>query len=156
MVENQNFKLCRFEALSPAELYAIMKARQEVFVVEQNCCYLDADGKDPLSLHLFQMHENAVIAYARLLPPSISYAFESSIGRVLTASSHRKMGLGKILMTEAIKHCLNLWPHNPIFISAQGYLENFYKNLGFVATENRYLEDGIPHLEMHLFQDLKK
>jgi ElaA protein len=156
MVDNQNFKICSFEALSPAELYAIMKARQEVFVVEQNCCYLDADGKDALGLHLFLMQEGAVIAYARLLPPSVSYTRESSIGRVLTAASHRGMGLGKILMRMAMKYCLVHWADQPIYISAQGYLENFYKNLGFVSTENRYLEDGIPHLEMHFYPPMKK
>ncbi len=150
------FRLCSFADLSNDELYAILRIRQEVFIVEQTCYYLDADGKDFDSLHLFQMLEGSVIAYARLLPPSLSYPREASIGRVLTAPSHRGLGLGRSLMREAMEHCGKLWPEAGICISAQCYLENFYKSLGFASTEKRYLEDGIPHVEMHCANDSKK
>src|ERR1700749_1189495 len=95
--------LKRFDDLSPSELYSIMQLRQLVFVVEQNCAYLDADGKDAGSYHLTGLNEaGKLVAYARILPAGLSYA-ESSIGRVVTHPDSRTKGYGKQLMLEAIK-----------------------------------------------------
>lgn len=140
----------KFDELSAAELYTILKLRSEVFVVEQNCVYLDADGKDAQSYHLCGwLNNELLVAYARLLPPGLSYP-EASIGRVVTHPVHRKDGYGKILMQKAIKNTQSLFNISAIKIGAQQYLLPFYNGLGFTASSEPYLEDGIPHLEMLL------
>lgn len=140
----------KFDELSAAELYTILKLRSEVFVVEQNCVYLDTDGKDAQSYHLCGwLNNELLVAYARLLPPGLSYP-EASIGRVVTHPAHRKDGYGKVLMQKAIKNTQSLFNISPIKIGAQQYLLQFYNSLGFTACSEPYLEDGIPHLEMLL------
>ena len=140
-----------FSALSPGELYEIMALRQEVFVVEQNCPYLDADGKDPLGWHLMGRDEQGrLAAYVRILPAGVSYPEYPSIGRVVTAPFARRMGYGKELMETAIRQLYNLFGRQPIKIGAQTYLLKFYESLGFRSTGEEYLEDGIPHTKMVL------
>lgn len=139
----------KFDELTVVELYEIMKLRSEVFVVEQNCIYLDADDKDLQAYHLFTYIDNSIAAYARLLPPLVSY-IEASIGRVITAPTQRKKRLGILLMKEAIKQVLNLYNKRSIKIGAQLYLKSFYENLGFNQTSAPYDEDGIAHIEMIL------
>ena len=136
--------------LTASELYIILKLRSEVFVVEQNCVYLDADGKDAGAYHLCGWLNNEVlVAYARLLAPGVSYN-EASIGRVVTSPAHRKDGHGKILMQKAIDHTMDLFNISAIKIGAQQYLIKFYNSVGFSVTSEPYLEDGIPHVEMLL------
>ncbi len=126
------------------ELYAITTLRERVFVVEQNCVYLDADGIDPQCRHLWAEDPMRVIhAYCRLVPAGVKYA-EASIGRVITAPEARGSGLGKELMRRALAALGNV----PVKIGAQAHLEKFYGELGFVRTSEPYDEDGIPHLEM--------
>jgi len=137
-----------FAKLSLDQLYAIMKIRQEVFVVEQNCPYLDADGKDQQSHHLMIFMGKELAAYTRLVPPGISYKQYSSIGRVVNGSSFRGQGIGKKLMERSIEECQRIFPNHSIKISAQCYLEKFYKELGFEDLGSRYDEDGIPHMSM--------
>ena len=139
----------KFDDLTVTELYEIMKLRSEVFVVEQNCVYLDADEKDLQAYHLFTYIDNKIVAYARILAPQISYT-EVSIGRVLTAISHRKNGLGILLMQEAITKTQHLYNTTSIKIGAQLYLQKFYEGFGFVQTSQTYNEDGIEHIEMVL------
>ena len=139
----------KFEHLTVAELYEIMKLRSQVFVVEQNCVYLDADDKDVKAYHLFTYVENNVAAYARLLPQNISYE-EASIGRVITSPLFRKQGLGILLMQESIRQTKELFKTSAIKIGAQLYLQKFYEGLGFTQTSAEYDEDGIPHIEMVL------
>ncbi|MFT3980000.1 MAG: GNAT family N-acetyltransferase [Ferruginibacter sp.] len=140
----------KFTALTAPELYTILRLRSEVFVVEQNCVYLDPDGKDAKALHLCGWLNNEhLVAYARLLPPGISYS-EASIGRVVTAAAHRKDGYGRILMRKAVENCLSLFGPSNIRIGAQQYLVKFYSEFGFQAVSEPYLEDGIPHVEMLL------
>lgn len=137
-----------FEELSNKELYAILKLRAEVFVVEQNCAYQDLDGKDGGSYHLMGVNEeNKLIAYSRLLSPKVSYK-EISIGRVVTSPAFRKKGVGKQLMEKSIEEIHKLYGKHPIRIGAQRYLKNFYENFNFVQTSDEYLEDSIPHIEM--------
>jgi ElaA protein len=147
------FKCVPFDSLSLRELYDIMVLRQAVFVVEQNCPYLDADGKDLDSWHLMLFNTEGVLglrAYTRLLPKGVAYQDYASIGRVVSADSARGTGAGKAIMKESIKQMGLLFPNQPVKIGAQSYLLKFYESLGFVSTGEDYLEDGIPHTIMIL------
>lgn len=126
----------------------MLRLRSLVFVVEQNCVFLDLDGNDAKALHLLSRVDGRLVAYARLFAPGDSYA-ESAIGRVVSHPDARKTGAGRALMTRAIEECKARWP-GPIRIGAQRYLERFYGSLGFVPAGEPYLEDGIPHIEMLL------
>lgn len=136
-----------FEALTVNELYAILKLRSEVFVVEQNCVYLDSDGKDPLALHLFGEYEGKIVAYSRLFKPGISYD-TASIGRVVVSADYRNKKWGKDLMLQSILAIENHFGVSKITISAQLYLKKFYESLGFIPSSEMYLEDDIPHIKM--------
>lgn len=130
------------------ELYVLLAARQEVFVVEQTCPYLDADGADAQALHLWASDEvTPVLAYARVFAPGVK-GVEARIGRVLTTTPGRKQGLGRALMRRAIDVVYERFGAVAIRIGAQKYLERFYGELGFVSEGPDYLEDGIPHVEM--------
>lgn len=138
-----------WDQLSVEELYALLQFRQEVFVVEQACPYLDADGKDPRAWHLWLADRNGfMLAYCRLLPPGVSYPEHASIGRVISRHAHRGLGLGRDLMNQALAEIRRLWPDAPIRISAQCYLEEFYTSLGFRGHGEVYPEDDIPHRAM--------
>lgn len=141
------WQLKHFKELSGTELYAIMRVRQEVFVVEQNCPYLDADGKDIYCQHLVGYVDGEIAAYARIVPPHVSYA-EPSIGRVLTSSKYRTGGYGKLLMQKAISETINVYGAVDIRIGAQLYLKKFYESFGFVQQGDVYDEDGIDHIIM--------
>lgn len=136
-----------FDKLNPFELYDILKLRSEVFVVEQNCIFLDMDGKDQHCHHLMIRNGDTLVAYARLVPPGISYP-EMSIGRVVSSPAARRTGEGKKLMQAAIEACYNLFGQGPIKIGAQLYLKKFYEGFGFAVSGPVYLEDGIEHIEM--------
>ncbi|HEV7783567.1 MAG TPA: GNAT family N-acetyltransferase [Chitinophagaceae bacterium] len=142
-----NWVLKKFDQLSPAELYAIMQLRNEVFVVEQDCVYQDADNKDQHSYHYMGWGNDLLIAYTRILPPGLSY-IEPSIGRVVTSPSARGNGLGRELMERSITQALHLFGDQSIRIGAQLYLVGFYTSLGFQQTGDPYDEDGIKHVEM--------
>lgn len=141
------WQLKHFKELRVEELYAIMHARQQVFVVEQTCPYLDADGKDLKCHHLIGYHFDEIAAYARIVPPGVSYA-EPSIGRVLTTENYRRSGYGKLLMQQAIDDCETLYGKVAICIGAQLYLKAFYESFGFVQHGEVYDEDGIDHIIM--------
>ena len=144
-------KCLPFYRLNLDEFYEIMTLRQEVFVVEQNCPYLDADGKDPDAWHLMGLDKDGrLIAYTRILPKGISYKDYIAIGRVVTSPKVRKMGVGKEIMIASLDWCKNYFPNDNIKISAQTYLLDFYKNLGFEPVGEGYLEDDIPHIAMVL------
>lgn len=142
-----NWLLKKFEDLTPFELYAIIQLRNEVFIVEQNCIYQDADNKDKFAYHLMGRNDDMLIAYTRLLPPGISYT-EPSIGRVVTSPKARGTGLGRELMLKSIEEVYKLFGKQSIRIGAQLYLKAFYSSLGFLHTGEIYLEDGIEHIEM--------
>ena len=139
--------LKKFSALTPYELYAVLQLRNEVFVVEQHCVFQDADNKDQESFHLLGYNNDLLIAYTRLVPPTVIYA-EPSIGRVVTSPSARRTGMGKVLMQESINTVYRLFGPLPIKIGAQLYLKNFYESFGFLQTGEPYLEDGILHIYM--------
>lgn len=141
------FSIKTFELLTPIELYLILQLRNEVFVVEQNCVFQDADNKDQESLHLMYWNNNELIAYCRLLPPGLAYN-EMSIGRVVSSLKYRKTGAGKLLIAEAIQQIHHQFGSGPIRIGAQCYLIEFYASFGFIEEGEMYLEDGIEHIEM--------
>jgi ElaA protein len=146
-----------FEQLSTSQLYGILALRQEVFVVEQNCPYLDADGKDPQCYHVWAEGTSTtlsmtssvtpILAYARIVKPGVSYP-EVAIGRVVTAPSARRTGLGKELVRVTLEKVRNLYGEVPIKLSAQSYLLGFYCGFGFEVITEPYMEDGIPHVGM--------
>jgi ElaA protein len=139
--------LKKFDELNPLELYNVLRLRSEVFVVEQNCVFLDMDNKDQQCYHLMGSHENELVAYVRLLPPGLAYG-EVSIGRVVSAPQYRGTGAGKLLMQKAIATAIELFGQQPIRIGAQLYLKNFYSSLGFEPQGDIYMEDGIQHIIM--------
>lgn len=142
------WQLKPFPALSLNELYQLLTARQQVFVVEQNCPYLDCDGYDHRCLHLWATDATGtLLALARLLPPGLKSA-EASIGRVLTTAAGRGLKLGRLLMEKALAGVADHWPGNALRIEAQHYLEAFYQSLGFRTDGPVYDLDGIPHVEM--------
>jgi ElaA protein len=141
-------KTCKpFPNLSPSELYDMLRLRSEVFVVEQNCVFLDMDDKDQLCHHILFYREGVLVATARLVPPGVSYA-EMSIGRIVTSSLVRGTGLGKVLVSMAIEECYKRFGGGPIKIGAQLYAKGFYESLGFEQTSDVYDEDGIDHIKM--------
>lgn len=140
-----------FYDLTLDQLYEIMFLRQEVFVVEQDCPYIDADGIDNKCIHFCGRDDSGqLVAYTRLVPPNVSFERYSSIGRVITSQKIRRKGQGPVLMNKSIEACKRLWPDYDIKISAQTYLLKFYSSLGFVPKGEGYLEDGIPHVGMVL------
>lgn len=136
-----------FDALTPAELYEILRLRIEVFVVEQQCIFQDLDNKDPYCEHLMGWIGQQLVAITRLVPPGVSYT-EPSIGRVATSPAARGLGLGRSLMNRSIDLMIERYGNQPLRIGAQLYLKAFYESLGFVPSGEVYLEDGIPHVEM--------
>ncbi|WML32898.1 GNAT family N-acetyltransferase [Clostridium sp. OS1-26] len=142
-----NWELKKFEELKVEEIYKILKIRNEVFIVEQQCAYQDCDSKDENSYHLYLENNGEIIAYLRILKKGVSYD-EISIGRVLVHKKYRGKGISREMMLKAIKFIeLNL-NEKEIKIQAQSYLVNFYGSLGFKETSNEYLEDNIPHIDM--------
>jgi ElaA protein len=141
----------RFSELTVEDLYAVVRLREAVFVVEQNCPYPDADGRDPKAWHLLgwvqRPTERALVAYARIFEPGARYD-EGSIGRVVTAPDVRGTGVGKALMAEALRRIESLAPGQRIKIAAQRRIEDFYLALGFRTVSAPYEEDGIIHVDM--------
>jgi len=126
----------------------VLQLRQRVFVVEQNCPFLDADGLDPKCWHgLGTSEDGTLVASARIVPPGLKTP-QPGIGRVVTAPEVRRSGLGRELMKEAIAQTKRLYPGQDIYVGGQSYLERFYRELGFVPFGEPYEEDGIPHLHM--------
>jgi ElaA protein len=146
-----HWRFAPFEKLTPREVHDLLQARSDVFVVEQDCVFLDVDGHDPQCWHLLGRASAApgspLLAYCRLVPPGVKYD-EPSIGRVLTTGAGRGQGAGRELMAEAISRLEALWPGRAIRIGAQQYLERFYASFGFARVSEPYDEDGIQHIEM--------
>ena len=146
----ETFRWKAFAQLSTTELYALLKLRSEVFVVEQNCVFLDLDDHDQNARHLL-MHDaaGALVGYTRLLPPGEKYA-EPSIGRVVVSPAVRSTGAGRRLMAESVRGARQHYPGLPNLIWAQHHLERFYSGFGFVTESEPELEDGILHVFMRL------
>lgn len=147
MTAGLTWKFAPFDALSAREWHDVVAARESVFILEQTCPFLDADGADPDCTHLIGKVDGQVAAYSRIVPPGIKFP-EASIGRVLTTKNFRRGGYGQALMTEAVARCEALYPGGAIRIGAQRYLEKFYGGFGFVTVSEPYDEDGIMHVIM--------
>jgi ElaA protein len=135
--------------LGKEQLYALLKLRSDVFVVEQKCAYPDLDGQDLEgdTHHLMGWEDDQLMAYLRLLDPE-SQGGDVVIGRVVTAPAGRGKGLGHAMMEQALKQAEKHWPQVPIYLSAQAHLQGYYGKYGFEVVGEEYLEDGIPHIGM--------
>lgn len=147
MTKNITWQCSEFEDLSVSQLYALLKLRQDVFVVEQACVYQDIDALDQSAWHVQGFIAGELVAYSRVLGPNTRFE-EPSIGRVIVAPSFRIDGLGYQLMSASMALCHEKFPARPIRISAQVHLKDFYGKLGFSVCSDVYDEDGIDHVEM--------
>lgn len=163
-IEMPDIRIKKFSELSLEELYAILKVRAEVFVVEQNCPYQDLDGNDDKSIHVFAMEGNDCVGCLRVfmredfdtptagsegMPPTdFGDRKVAQVGRVVTALSHRGTGLGHLLMTHAIDVAKTMLPSDILYLEAQTYAIGFYQKSGFQVSSTEFLEDGIPHVQM--------
>ena len=162
------FSIKTFDELTSVDIYHILKARSQVFVVEQNCAYQDMDELDFDCLHLVAHQNEALVGYCRIIPPEYNKLRSnlavanaavkandtamSAIGRVLVLSAYRGDGVARQMMIQAIAHCRKKYgKKRPIILSAQIYLLSFYESLGFIPEGDYYLEDGIEHVKMVLY-----
>lgn len=135
-----------FHDLTTEQLYKILKLRQDVFIIEQDCIYEDIDNLDQQSIHLLLMDGEKLAAYSRIVPADVKYN-EPSIGRIISSSDYRRKGLGR----EIVKHSLNYLRdrgESVARIEAQAHLRDFYSSFGFEPEGEIYDLDGIPHIEM--------
>ncbi len=139
----------RFKELSVEEIYQILKVRADVFIIEQKCIYKDIDGKDEKAIHVLGKENNETIAYTRILQNDEQYNYPS-ISRVVVKKQNRGEERGKKIMKETIKYIVEELKEKTIVLAAQKYLEKFYRDLGFIAEGEEYLEDEIPHQKMIL------
>jgi ElaA protein len=139
-----------FSALSAGDVYDLLQLRSDIFVVEQNCVFLDPDGLDQAAWHWLYREDGRLLAYQRCLPPGVPYGEDSSIGRIVVHASQRGRDLGRELVRRGIEFNLSTWPEHAILIGAQAQLQRFYESLGFVVCSEPYMEDGIAHLHMRL------
>jgi len=145
---NLIWSIVHFDDLSVNQLFDLLSLRTEVFIVEQNCPYQDADEKDRKSYHVMGYDKrNKLMAVSRVLPPGISYS-EISIGRIATSLEHRNKKYGHEMMQVCIGYIYRKFGKNPIRISAQEHLKKFYEKHGFIQVSKPYQEDGILHIEM--------
>lgn len=146
MIKSNQVIIKNFDELKKSELYAILALRMQVFCVEQDCPYQDIDNQDQTASHVYIHEEETIKAYARILTEESN---KYHIGRVVVAEKHRNEGLATLIMNQCITTIKND-TQATIIISAQSYLKDFYKNLGFENTGHYYLEDDIPHEQMQL------
>lgn len=148
MTQEIKWLIAKFDELTRRQIHDLFKIRQDVFILEQNCIYQDFDGLDFDSDHVLGFENDNLVAYARVTKPGTRYP-ELSIGRVITAKSHRRTGLGKDLMTNTLAFMQKKWPNENIRIMAQAYLENFYQSFGFqTVSPEPFIAEGLPHIEM--------
>ena len=136
-----------FSELGLDRLYAVLRLRQEVFAVEQDCVYLDIDNRDQEADHMLCLEGEQILAYQRCIPPGVDSP-ESLLGRIVVSPDMRGRQLGRDLVQRGIEHNLGRWPRCDIRISAQAHLQPFYSSMGFISEGDEYLEDGIPHRQM--------
>ncbi|HLR16073.1 MAG TPA: GNAT family N-acetyltransferase [Bacillota bacterium] len=144
-----NWHMKRFSELTNEELYGLLKARVDVFVVEQECPYEDIDNLDQQAMHYFAEHDGEIAATVRILPRKTTYE-EVAIGRVLVVKKFRGQGLARKIMQQAITFIHEEWKEKEIKLQAQTYLQSFYESLGFKQVSEVYEEDEIPHIDMLL------
>jgi len=150
MTSSKEIKLIwkKYKDLSSDELYSILHLRQKVFILEQDCPYIDADYSDQDAFHLLAYKDNDLIGYLRAFKPGIKYE-GSSLGRIVTEINSRGLGVGKMITIEGVNFLKKDYPDHEIVISAQHRLEHFYIDLGFTSRGEVYLEDDIDHIQMY-------
>jgi ElaA protein len=140
-----------FDSIPNADLYTLLRARQDVFILEQKCLYPDLDGYDQQAHHLLGWQtvdgQRQLAAYLRCLAPGVKFS-EMSLGRVLTTPVARASGVGRQLMAEGLQRAQTLHPGHRCRIGAQAHLANFYASFGFQTMSEPYDEDGILHVDM--------
>lgn len=141
------FRRRSFDALTVRELHDALALRSRVFVVEQDCVYLDVDGRDLVAEHVLGFEGDALVAYARVLPAGGRFDVPS-IGRVVVAPEVRGHGHARALMLESMEVSRARHGEGALAVAAQAHLETFYASLGFVRTGDTYDEDGIAHVDM--------
>lgn len=142
-----SWKVKKFDELTNYELYSILKERSDIFVVEQTCFYLDPDGLDIGSYHLYKEENEEIIAYLRILPREI-VGDNAAIGRVIVKKDYRGKGIGKELIGEALKFITEVLKEHNVELHAQDHLRDFYGSFGFKVASDVYLDAGIPHVTM--------
>ncbi len=136
-----------FQEFTVDELYEILKLRVSVFVVEQNCPYMELDDLDQSAIHVYLKDENGIQAYLRVMDKNISREYVS-IGRVIAVK--RRCGLGSKILSEGIRQAIENFGAKEIYLEAQTYAKGFYEKQGFRQVSEEFLEDGIPHIKMIL------
>ena len=136
-----------FSELDTKDLYQILRLRSEVFVVEQDCVYQDIDNKDHNAIHIYYKENDQIVAYTRIFKAG-DYYENPCIGRVVVSKKNRGNDLGKKIMIGSMEYIKQNIKGEKIELSAQKYLDKFYKDLGFYKIGEDYLEDGIPHQRM--------
>lgn len=148
--DNTQLNLLSFQQISGPQMYAMLKLRSEVFVVEQHCIYQDMDDLDQQAMHLIVTDSaGSIDAYARILPPGTAYT-EAAIGRILTSEAWRGQGYGRWFIQQAVHCTQQLYVDQHIRIGAQQHLQSLYQACGFVTVGEPYDEDGIMHVQMLL------
>jgi len=143
-----HWRWCTFEKLGPYDLYDILALRQAVFIIEQQCVFPDADGRDHEAWHLLgRSPEGTLAAYLRALPPRHPEG-HPSLGRVVVHPRFRGSGLGRLLVEEGLRMIGECYPKRRVHIAAQRVVESFYVRMGFVREGEPYQEDGIVHVAM--------
>jgi ElaA protein len=145
-----------FSDLSALDVYTMLAARSEVFVVEQHCVYGDVDGQDADAWHLLVYPRSgnarpALAGYLRVLLPNVEGDTEEAdirIGRVLTTAGFRGIGLGQAMLERTLGFIREQWPGQPIRLHAQARLQHFYAGFGFEPISDVHVEDDIPHIWM--------
>jgi len=140
--------ICSFKELTNDQLYDLLKLRQDVFVIEQNCIYQDFDGYDKKAIHFLIYQDGLLAAYSRIFAPGIKYETDSSIGRIIVSKQFRGKDFGSILISESISYIYDMYPLSKIRIEAQALLEDYYEGFGFKSQSAIYAVDGIDHIEM--------
>lgn len=136
----------RFAHFSAAELYEVLRFRQDIFVVEQRSPYSDLDGLDRQAWHLRLRSQGALAGYLRLVPMAAPQHLQ--IGRVAVAAALRRRGVGRTQMAQALAWCRARYPGQPIVLHAQLPLVPFYGSFGFVPTGEPFDDFGVVHVDM--------
>lgn len=141
----ERLRIKRFYELSAEELYAILKLRVDVFVVEQNCPYPELDNRDQEAVHVWLEDADGILAYLRIMDRGVE-SEHVSLGRVVAARRHE--GLGSKILAEGIRVAKDIFQTGTLYLEAQTYAIPFYESQGFQVVSEPFMEDGIPHVKM--------
>lgn len=135
----------RYGELTKDELYALVRLRIAVFVVEQNCPYMELDDRDQAAVHVWLEDDEGIEAYLRVMDRGVE-SEHVSIGRVIAVK--RRSGIGTQVLSEGIRVAKEYFAADQIYLEAQVYAKSFYEKSGFRQVSDEFQEDGIPHIKM--------